>query len=423
MKEVIKILPFLLLCGFAFGQSTTGTVIVTHGNITQTTSGSPSNLAIVRPYNGVPVPANRLAQGAWFYDNGWVQLGTTGVTGPTGRTGPTGVTGATGATGITGATGAGLVGDTNRIPYFDAQGNLTNDAEFTRIVGENNTTYISSTDSTNPSISSGMVISPSGISMTSQTGSLTYYVGSSAVDIQNAGVLINTEYYLPALDGTNGQVIATDGAGNLSFSTMVGPTGPTGPSGSGGATGPTGSAGATGATGPTGASAPTGSWVLLSTQSASTSSTIDFTGFDNTYTEYVIKGYNIVPSADGNLWVRLGTGGGPTYASGATDYTYGAHTDGVGLNVSTSSTGAAQIVLGTIGIAAGDNADVTIWVKNPSQSTVSHNIKWENSMRRADTYNATGSGSLKATTAVTAARLLMASGTINSGTFKLYGIQ
>jgi len=97
----------------------TGTVLVTHGNITQTTSGSPSNLAIVGTYNSIPTPANRLAQGAWYYDGActcWKQLGVTGSTGAKGATGATGSTGATGATGSTGSTGSngatGVTGDT-----------------------------------------------------------------------------------------------------------------------------------------------------------------------------------------------------------------------------------------------------------------------------------------------------------------------
>jgi len=85
----------------------TGTVLVTHGNITQTTSGSPSPWVVVRPYNGVPTPTNRLANGVWYNDNGtWYQFGATGVTGAKGATGATGATGSTGATGATGLTGS-----------------------------------------------------------------------------------------------------------------------------------------------------------------------------------------------------------------------------------------------------------------------------------------------------------------------------
>jgi len=115
MKQIVFLLTALTLTVSA----QTGTVLVTHGNITQTTSGSPSNLAIVGTYNSIPTPANRLAQGAWYYDGActcWKQLGVTGSTGAKGATGATGSTGATGATGSTGSTGSngatGVTGDT-----------------------------------------------------------------------------------------------------------------------------------------------------------------------------------------------------------------------------------------------------------------------------------------------------------------------
>jgi hypothetical protein len=47
-------------------------------------------------------------------------------------------------------------------------------------------------------------------------------------------------FIFPAADGSLNQVLVTDGSGNLSWSTRVGPTGPTGPTGSTGPTGPTG---------------------------------------------------------------------------------------------------------------------------------------------------------------------------------------
>jgi len=100
----MKKLLFILIPISLFAQ--TGSVTVTHGNITPTTSASPSPLVVVRPYSGVPTPANRLAVGTWINDSGtWIQLGTTGATGAKGATGATGVTGATGITGATGVTG------------------------------------------------------------------------------------------------------------------------------------------------------------------------------------------------------------------------------------------------------------------------------------------------------------------------------
>ncbi len=77
----------------------------------------------------------------------------------------------------------------------------------------------------------------------------------------NANVYIGAGWKLPFADGTSGQVLQTNGAGVVSWSSVVGPTGPTGaagptgPTGIDGVTGPTGAAGVTGLTGITG---PTG---------------------------------------------------------------------------------------------------------------------------------------------------------------------
>jgi len=58
------------------------------------------------------------------------------------------------------------------------------------------------------------------------TGTSTYlllkYIGASGVkqlQIDNGGLRINGQYYLPNLDGTAGQVMTTDGAGNVTFQT------------------------------------------------------------------------------------------------------------------------------------------------------------------------------------------------------------
>jgi len=79
-----------------------------------------------------------------------------------------------------------------------------------------------------------------------------FYIGSNA-------------YSLPLIDGVSTNVLATDGAGTVSWvSATAGPIGHTGPTGADSTvTGPTGSTGATGAdstiTGPTGPIGPTGS--------------------------------------------------------------------------------------------------------------------------------------------------------------------
>lgn len=151
MKKILSI-ALLLLTVACFAQTNTGTVIVTHSNITQATPGSPSNLAVVRPYSGVPTPPTRLAVGTWYYDGGkWYQMGITGTTGPTGAKGATGSTGVTGATGATGADGA--TGPTGADGVTGPTGDTgpTGGVEWTELVivgGDQTTTSASAQDIT-----------------------------------------------------------------------------------------------------------------------------------------------------------------------------------------------------------------------------------------------------------------------------------
>lgn len=273
MKRLISVL-FTLICIACFSQ--TGTITVTHANVTQNTPATPSPMMAVRPYIGTPKPENRLADGLWINDNGtWVLVssGSTGATGPTGKTGPTGLTGPTGITGPAGAsglvgptgnqgptgpTGPGLSGMANQVPYYDAQGNPTSDPFFTREVGDNRNTFITAIDSVNTANLSELGVTPNSAYLTSSTGAALMFVSSNSITVNNTGVLVNGNYYFPYSDGLAGQVLATDGSGNLNFTSVVGPTGSTGITGPTGLTGATGAAGATGSTGPTGATGPTG---------------------------------------------------------------------------------------------------------------------------------------------------------------------
>jgi hypothetical protein len=60
-----------------------------------------------------------------------------------------------------------------------------------------------------------------------------------------------------------------------------------------------------------------GNWQWIATQTASSSASLNFNSqFSSTYIAYHIVLVNILPaSASANLWLRLGTGAGPTYLS------------------------------------------------------------------------------------------------------------
>lgn len=64
-----------------------------------------------------------------------------------------------------------------------------------------------------------------------------------------------------------------------------------------------------------------GSWVQIATATASSSSTIDFTGFNSSlYDIYMVEFWNVNPTTDDWLSLRTSTNGGSSYDSGASDY-------------------------------------------------------------------------------------------------------
>lgn len=372
-----RLMLLLLVAQLSFGQ--TGTVIVTHGNITQTTSGSPSNLAIVRSYNGTPTPANRLALGAWFNDNGaWYQLGAQGATGATGAKGTTGSTGATGAQGVTGATGitgatgvTGATGNTGAVGATGATGptgtNGSNGA--TGATGSNGVT--GSTGATGNTVLNALTFSYGITGATSYDGSVAQAIKA---DTSTSGINLATQGY-----ADRGDV-----------------------------------------------------WVLLSTVTASNSATVDFTGLSSDYDNYEVVIDNIVPSTNStDFWVRVGTGGTPTYQTGSV-YNYVLH---FGYYNGTSVAGVAgAFSANQIAVATANNVsnisslNVEVMIYDPSQTATHHVMDIKR--RQVQTITSTSTVTIgdmtcayASTTAVTAIRFQMSSGDISTGTFKLYGIK
>jgi len=180
-------------------------------------------------------------------------------------------------------------------------------------------------------------------------------------------------------------------------------------------------------------SANAGSLVKISSQTASNSSTIDFTGLSSTYPLYIVELINIVPSTDDvTLNCRIGTGGTPTYPS-TNEYNYinaAVHTASTEVNAGASA--AAQMLITptgsattNLGSSTGENLSGFVRINNPSQSSYYHTLDWiwGSYSSGAVAASGLGSGVYLATTAVTAIRFLMSSGNIASGTFILYGVK
>jgi hypothetical protein len=179
---------------------------------------------------------------------------------------------------------------------------------------------------------------------------------------------------------------------------------------------------------------PTGSLVLLSTQTASASASIEFTsGIDSTYDSYVFKFINMHPSNDAvTFQFNLSTDGGSNYnVTKTTTWFQSFH------NESDSSTGLSyetgydlaqstsdQPIVYQVGNGSDEQVSGMVQVFNPSSTTfVKHFIG------RCSSYYYTNAnlcghfaGYGNTTSSIDAIRFQMSSGNIDSGTIKMYGV-
>ena len=180
-----------------------------------------------------------------------------------------------------------------------------------------------------------------------------------------------------------------------------------------------------------------GAMTLISTQTASSSSTISFTsGIDSTYDEYVFKFIDIHGSAQGSNYFQVNfRDGGSSYdATKTTTYCYSRHTEGGSdgaLAYGTSddlaqSTAFQNISHGTNGIGSDNDQSGSgeLFLFNPSSTTfVKHFMATMHEAVESDYaqvyYDA---GYCNTTNAIDGVRFQFNSGNIDSGVIKLYGI-
>ena len=173
---------------------------------------------------------------------------------------------------------------------------------------------------------------------------------------------------------------------------------------------------------------------LISTQTASSSSTIDFTsGIDSTYKEYIFKFINIHPSADGSQFLfNLSADTGSNYNVTKTTTSFRCfHSEddsATGLAYYTGGDLAQSTDFQRFADSLGNDNDQslsgTFTLFNPSSTTfVKHFIANVNYSYDADyslQYFMAGYGNT--TSAINAIQFKMNSGNIDSGTITLYGI-
>lgn len=181
-----------------------------------------------------------------------------------------------------------------------------------------------------------------------------------------------------------------------------------------------------GSTAPTFQTLPAG-LVLLEAHTASASATLDFTtAFASPYDDYLIECLDLLPSNNGAaLLARMGTGGGPTWDSGS-NYNWAAFvTLATNVTASAGSTGDTSIQLFSIWSSTATNPIyATMRFRNPLSTTAHKHLLFDGTYFRStgEFARREGAGLYKNTAAVTGLRFLPDSGTIASGTIRVYGV-
>ena len=180
-----------------------------------------------------------------------------------------------------------------------------------------------------------------------------------------------------------------------------------------------------------------GSLNLISTQTASSSSTISFaSGIDSTYKEYIVKFFDVHPATDNNTSTNYFE---VNFRDGSTDYDAtktttifrayhfeDASTQGLSYETDhdlAQSTGFQRIAQGM----GNDNDQCVAGILHlfdPSSTTFVEHFICETNNIHADnaSYRWNVAGYINTTTAIDGIQFKMTTGNIDSGTFKLYGV-
>tara|TARA_Y100001963_G_scaffold14338_1_gene17891 strand:+ start:10 stop:612 length:603 start_codon:yes stop_codon:yes gene_type:complete len=176
-----------------------------------------------------------------------------------------------------------------------------------------------------------------------------------------------------------------------------------------------------------------GAMTLLSTTTASSSATVDITsGIDDTYKEYIIKFYDVHPATDSTKFTcQFDTGTNTNYNQSITSSYFRAAQDesattdfGYKTAEDQANGTSFQTLCGTIGNANDESCSGILIIYDPSNTTfVKHFYSrvhgYTNNDYAIDDYAA---GYINTTTAITRVQFKFASGDIDAGTFKLYGV-
>ena len=181
-------------------------------------------------------------------------------------------------------------------------------------------------------------------------------------------------------------------------------------------------------------SAIAGSMIFISSQTASTSTSVSFTtGIDSTYDVYIFKWIDVVPASNNvRLGVNFSSDGGSNYnVTKTTSYFSADHAENdgtAGLQYVTAAdlaqaTGVQRL---SDGVSTGSGDETTsgqLHLFAPSSTTyIKHFYSVANAAGGAWFTESFAAGYCNTTSAINAIQFTFISGTLASGTFKMYGL-
>ena len=182
---------------------------------------------------------------------------------------------------------------------------------------------------------------------------------------------------------------------------------------------------------PTWAAAP-GAMILISTATASASSSIDFTGLTSAYKNYIVYINNCVPTSADDFAMRTSTDNGSSFDSAASNYVTQLNSVLSGSATTTFYSGATNgtriwlmppnNISSTANLGGYSGAVTILNPSNASNTVITVSSSFTNTSG-SQSYTLSAGARQNTSGAVNAIRFYMNTGsTIASGTFKLYGI-
>lgn len=162
-------------------------------------------------------------------------------------------------------------------------------------------------------------------------------------------------------------------------------------------------------------------WVLIQSQTASASSSINFTtGITNTYNTFILVATNIVSSTTAVIYIRLSTDGGSSYLntsyfSGMNRWTYNTATN-------TNNNSTVGLIINVPADSTYSSSSVTYLSNLTSGTTFPQSFTDGNQVNSSAALRIYAVGSYNGAITVNALQVIPSAGTITSGKFSLYGL-